>query len=157
MLSNCLQSANLTSPTTQHRCQGSRDIGGPCCIPCLGKQQTHTEKSPTKEFISLYPTLTSLDALWKMTKKTQLATFLQSHYMRWLSGKEYACNAGDAVWSLSWEDALEEGMATHSSMLAWRIPATEELGGLQPMGLQRVEHIWVIQSLYNIVFIYMAL
>ena len=35
------------------------------------------------------------------------------------------------------EDPLEKGMATHSSILAWRIPWTEEPGGLQPMGLQR--------------------
>ena len=35
---------------------------------------------------------------------------------------------------------LEEGMATHSSVLAWRIPWAEEPGGLQPIGLQRVEH-----------------
>ena len=42
------------------------------------------------------------------------------------------------VQSLDWEDALEEGMATHSSFLAWRIPRTEEPGGLQSMGSQRV-------------------
>ena len=36
------------------------------------------------------------------------------------------------------EDPLEEGMATHSSILAWRIPWTEELGGLQSIGSQRV-------------------
>ena len=42
------------------------------------------------------------------------------------------------VWSLGWEDPLEEGMATHSSILAWRIPWTEEPGGLQSMGSQRV-------------------
>ena len=41
------------------------------------------------------------------------------------------------VRSLSWEDLLEEGMATHSNILAWRIPWTEEPGGLQSMGLQR--------------------
>ena len=40
------------------------------------------------------------------------------------------------------EDPLEEGMATHSSILAWRIPWTEEPGGLQSMGSQRVGHIW---------------
>ena len=40
------------------------------------------------------------------------------------------------VRSLGWEDPLEEGMATHSSILAWRIPWTEEPGGLQSMGLQ---------------------
>ena len=44
------------------------------------------------------------------------------------------------VWSLGQEDPLEKGMATHSSILAWRIPRTEELGGLQPMGSQRVGH-----------------
>ena len=44
------------------------------------------------------------------------------------------------VRSLCREDPLEEGMATHSSMLAWRIPWTEEPGGLQSMGLQRVGH-----------------
>ena len=44
------------------------------------------------------------------------------------------------VQSLGQEDPLEKGMATHSSMLAWRIPWTEEPGGLQSMGLQRVGH-----------------
>ena len=44
------------------------------------------------------------------------------------------------VQSLGWEDPLEEGMAAHSSILAWRIPWTEEPGGLQSMGLQRVPH-----------------
>ena len=44
------------------------------------------------------------------------------------------------VQSLGWEDPLEEGMATHSSVLAWRIPWTEENGGLRSIGLQRVGH-----------------
>ena len=42
------------------------------------------------------------------------------------------------VQSLGWEDPLEEGMTTHCSILAWRIPWTEEPGGLQSMGSQRV-------------------
>ena len=42
------------------------------------------------------------------------------------------------VQSLGWEEPLEKGMATHPSILAWRIPWTEEPGGLQSMGLQRV-------------------
>ena len=42
--------------------------------------------------------------------------------------------------SLGLEDALEKGMATHSSILAWRIPWTEEPGGLQSIGSQRVRH-----------------
>ena len=44
------------------------------------------------------------------------------------------------VRSLDWEDLLEEGMATHSSILAWRIPMTEDPGRLWSMGLQRVGH-----------------
>ena len=44
------------------------------------------------------------------------------------------------VQPLGWEDPLEKGMATHSSILAWRIPWTEELGGLQSTELQRVRH-----------------
>ena len=40
--------------------------------------------------------------------------------------------------SLGWEDSLEKGMATHSSILAWRIPWTEEPGGLLSIALQRV-------------------
>ena len=45
-------------------------------------------------------------------------------------GKESACNAGDHVQSLGWEDFLEKEMATHSSILAWRIPWKEKPGGL---------------------------
>ena len=44
------------------------------------------------------------------------------------------------VQSLDWEDPLEKEMATHSSTLAWKIPSTEDSGGLQSKGLQRVRH-----------------
>ena len=47
------------------------------------------------------------------------------------------------VQNLSWQDPLEKGMATHSSILAWRIPWTEEPAGPQSMGSQRVRHNWV--------------
>ena len=43
------------------------------------------------------------------------------------------------VQSLGWEDLLEKGMTTHSRILAWRIPWTEEPGGLQCMGLQKLD------------------
>ena len=46
------------------------------------------------------------------------------------------------VQSLGWEDPVEEGMATHSSILDWRIPWTEEPSGLPSIGLQRVRHDW---------------
>ena len=56
-----------------------------------------------------------------------------------------------AVWetrvpSLGWEDPLEEGMTTHSSILAWRIPWTEEPGQLHSMGSQRVRHDWATNT-----------
>ena len=47
---------------------------------------------------------------------------------------------GMQVQSLGWEDPLEKETATHCSIPVWEIPWTEEPGGLQPMGLQRVEH-----------------
>ena len=44
------------------------------------------------------------------------------------------------IQSLGWEDPLEKGMATHSSILAWRFPWTEEPGGLESVGSKRVGH-----------------
>ena len=49
----------------------------------------------------------------------------------WLSGEESACDVGLVGSIPGQEDPLEEGMATHSSILVWRIPGTEEPGGLQ--------------------------
>ena len=58
------------------------------------------------------------------------------------SGKEFACQHRKfktLIWSLGLEDPLEESMATHSSILSWRIPWTEEPGGLLSMGLQELD------------------
>ena len=55
-------------------------------------------------------------------------------------GKESACDAGDLGLITGGEDPLEKRMATHSSILAWKIPWKEEHGGLQSMGLQRIRH-----------------
>ena len=57
-----------------------------------------------------------------------------------LDSKESACSVGDLGSIPGLEDPPEKGMATHSSILAWRIPWTEEPGSLQPMGSQRVGH-----------------
>ena len=55
------------------------------------------------------------------------------------------------VWSLGQEDPLEEEeMATHSSILAWKIPRTEEPGVLRSMGLQKVRHDWVTEHTYTL-------
>ena len=71
--------------------------------------------------------------------------------LRWDSGYKGFCGGStvrnppttqETLWvqSLGWEDPLEEDMATHSSILAWRIPQTEEPGRLQSIGSQRVGH-----------------
>ena len=57
-----------------------------------------------------------------------------------LSSREPPAMQEPQVHSLGREETLEEEMATHSSILAWRIPWTEELGGLQFTGLQRDRH-----------------
>ena len=62
-------------------------------------------------------------------------------WLRWLKNPPAVRETW--MWSPSWEDPLEKGMATHSSILAWRIPWTEEPGRLQSTGLQRVGHDWV--------------
>ena len=75
-----------------------------------------------------------------MTPWTVAARLLYS-----AGGKEPPASAGDtrdAGSILRREDALEEGVAAHSSILAWRIPRTEEPGGLQPTGSQRGRHDW---------------
>ena len=60
--------------------------------------------------------------------------------MAWQDPKNLPAMQETWVLSLCWEDPLEKGMATHSSILAWRSPWTEETGGLQSLGLQRVRH-----------------
>ena len=54
------------------------------------------------------------------------------------------------VWSLGWEDALEKELATYSSNLVWRTPWTEEHGGLQPMGSERIWHNWVTKTFFHV-------
>ena len=60
--------------------------------------------------------------------------------------------AEQEIWfqSLAWEDPLEKRMATHSSILAWRVPWMEEPGGLPSIGSWRVVHSWVTITLYGI-------
>ena len=71
-------------------------------------------------------------------------------YPLWYFGASLAAQTGENlpaiqetwVWSLDWDDPLEKAKATHSSILAWGIPWTEEPGRLQSMGWQRVRHNW---------------
>ena len=86
--------------------------------------------SPVNEHVSCFQFLTMCSGCYGLP--------------RWLSGKESTCQAGDMGWedsqSLGWEDSLEEEMATYSSILAWKMPWTEQHGGLQSIGWQRVPH-----------------
>ena len=85
---------------------------------------------------------------WKVlpTRKAYARLDIQSFYWASLMAqmvKNPPATWETQFWSLSWEDPLEKGMATHSSILAWRIPKTEKPGRLRAMGSQRVEHNWV--------------
>ena len=88
-----------------------------------------------------------LQYMW-LQSRTRLRNEAQhsiAHYYIWgfpggSNCTESACSAGDPVPSLGQEDPLEKGMATHCSILAWRIPWTGEPGRLQSMGLQSVGH-----------------
>ena len=60
----------------------------------------------------------------RLSDWTELKVFLG--FRSGLDSKESACSAEDQIWSLGWEDSLEKEMATHSSILAWRIPMDRE-------------------------------
>ena len=79
----------------------------------------------------------SLPSFVDKKKKGKYHMFASRYPNRWASQVVL-------VWVrfLGREDPLEKGMLTHSSILAWRLPWTEETGGLQSMGLQRVRHDW---------------
>ena len=66
------------------------------------------------------------------------------------SGKECLLMPETEVQSLGQENTLEEEMATHSSILAWKIPWAEKPGGLQSMGLERVRHDWATKHEHDI-------
>ena len=69
-------------------------------------------------------------------------------FIVWVAQMVKKLPAVQEIWvlSLGQEAALEKRMATHSNILAWRIPGTEEPGGLQSMGLQRVGHDWMTDT-----------
>ena len=75
------------------------------------------------------------------TPSKLIITVLDTELLRWLSGKEHACKIQER-WGqcLGWEDHLKKEMTTHSRILVWEIPWTEEPGGLQALRLQRVGH-----------------
>ena len=79
-------------------------------------------------------------------KKLVLAQVLQGASLVAQRIKRLPAMQETRVWSLGWENPLEKEMATHSSILTWRIPWTEEPGGLQSTGSQRIRHDWAISQ-----------
>ena len=75
------------------------------------------------------------------TERPTLLLLQRRQELPWGSGlKTLSFHYRDPTQSLVWEDPLEKDMATHSSILAWRIPWTEEPGELQSIGSQRTRH-----------------
>ena len=89
---------------------------------------SYTQTFDTDSVYRTHPILCSSILLWG--------------FPRGSGGKESPAMQETWVQSLSWEHPLVEGIATHSSILAWRIPWTEDPRGLQSMGLQRGGHDW---------------
>ena len=90
----------------------------------------------------IYMCIYKLYSTFYMRMRAHTHTFTGASQVALVVKNPYA-NAGDIrtwVQSLGWEDPLVKGMATHSRIFAWRIPWTEEPGGLQSMGSQRVGH-----------------
>ena len=90
-----------------------------------------------------------IEDIWKfqkvgMQKELKTRRVVASPYVFWGypsgSAVKNPAMQETQVWSLGWKDLLEEEMATHSSILTWRIPWTEEPGRLQCMGSQRIGH-----------------
>ena len=97
---------------------------------------------------------------WRALKILMPGSYLQSCWFNWPRAslvaqmvKNLPAMQETWVWSLGQEDPLEEGMATHSSTLTWKILWTEEPGGLQSMGLQRVGHDWAAEHTHTSHFI----
>ena len=74
-----------------------------------------------------------------MVRRLALVTLISQGFPSSSSSKESTCNARDLGSILGWEDPLEKEMATHSRILAWRIPWTEDPGRLQSMVLQELD------------------
>ena len=85
--------------------------------------------------------------------------WVEPYFLLWASLVVETVKNLPAMWktqvqSLNWEDPLKKGMATHSSILAWKIPCTEESGQLQSMGFQRAGSDWATNThLYTFLFL----
>ena len=116
--------------------QCSRVSLGGGCLLMTRKRETF----PLKRFRSLWSLWQSLSYPFQQGTKIPSKQGPRSGLPWWLSGKESTHQCKRRGFNPCWGDPLEKEMATHSSVLAWRIPWTEEPGWLQSMGSQRVRH-----------------
>ena len=132
-----------------HLCQG--DVSIELCRRWL-RDKEQSEKIRGQDWASFpalhctffSPKIPSLPAPQNTLSRWLCCPLYQGQLPWWLSGKEPTCQCRRPMFDpLGREDPLEKEMATHSSILAWRIPWTEEPGGLQSMGSQRLGHDWV--------------
>ena len=109
------------------------------CVPTVLFSLRHNSLHPA--FLSLIPCFFPLfHSMWLYIFSS---SFSSVGLLWWLSVKESSCQCRGCSFNLWVENPLQKEMATHSIILAWRIPWTEESGGLQFMGLQRIRHDWV--------------
>ena len=106
-------------------------------------------------FMEIFLHLLTLILVFSL-QSSQLSPFADPIYgwIMALASLAYAVKNLPAMWenrvrSLGWEDTLEMEMATHSSILAWKIPWTERPGGLQSMESQRVGHDWATNTFFH--------
>ena len=98
-----------------------------------------------EDLLGIFLTISRFTTIWEEIRIKFLIYITASfHGFPWRSQtvKNLPAMQETWVWSLHWEDPLEKGMATHSSILAWRAPRTEEPVGLQYTGSQRVKLYW---------------
>ena len=118
---------------------------------CWGQWDQHCDRryGMALDLIGDDSPVASLVRMMTNMPRTKKLPLLSMGLPWWFNGKESACNAGDLGLMPGLGRSLEKGMATHSSILAWRIPWTAEPGGLQSMGSQRVGHDWVTNTDIN--------
>ena len=124
-----------TREATTMRSLRSAAKSRPIC--CSQRKPTQSSEDPVQPKIKRKKTWDLVTFRWN------LSTFVISQSLVAQTGKRLPKTRETRVRSLGWEDPLEKEMATHSSILAWKIPWTMEPGRLQSMGSQRVGHDWV--------------
>ena len=111
-------------------------------VPSENEQLVSEEMVPSVSSAAQPPAVDGQSLQDNAQLQTASSSLLFFHGASLVAQMEKNLPAVQETWaqSLGWEDVLEKGMAAHSSILAWGIPWTEEPGGLQTMGLQRVGH-----------------